>query len=636
MSDNLRSRNLKALEKRYPGICQIIDEKREALLKKEALSIVEEDAFTGEKILVVKKEERRLYLAGRRDPRAHPKNQISVLGRIVINAPVFIVGIGNICYLEELEHAADKSISILLYEPMFSVFDKQLERVDFEKILGSYTVALIIEGINESELNSMAYMMLQGDRIPLMKYFVLPNYVELCRDRVNWFLDVLVNNSESYYTGIGTRLHFSPYQAENFYHNVQYIRKGYQAFQLYEKIPQDIPAFVVSAGPSLNKNIKELKRAKNRSFIIAVDTAVKPLLKEGILPDMFATLDGIKPLELVDIEQARRIPLLTKVTGAHAIMDYHKGKKFFYNEGFTYVNRLFEINDKTSQGFLTGGSVATMAFSLVCHLGFRKIIFVGQDLAYTDNKSHADGTFQEVMPKEDTEKFIKVPGNYTEEVPTLKNLNGYRKWFEQYISEWKKKRETEFINATEGGAKIEGTKLMALSEVIDQECTKEVDIKACIDSLEPVFNEKEQERILAFFHDTPKQVHEIKMLAVEGKKLYEQLDRLCKKGNLDKKAYSKILKKVKHNRKKIEENPNYQLLNQSMAKAEQIICSGQHLRRNTIEDGGRELARQGKIFMELLEECAEAIEEFTRKTVGNAGEQVKDFAEETAWKAGLD
>ena len=67
---------------------------------------------------------------------------------------------------------------------------------------------------------------------------------------------------------------FSPYQAENFYHNVGYLQTGYKAFQLLGKIPSNVPAFVVSAGPSLNKNIKELKRAKGKSFIIAVDTAV--------------------------------------------------------------------------------------------------------------------------------------------------------------------------------------------------------------------------------------------------------------------------------------------------------------------------------------------------------------------------
>ncbi len=627
MSDNMKDRNLKLLEKRFPGILKIIEEKKDDLQKKEAVNITEETAFTGEQILAIEKKGRKLYLAGRRDPSAHPKNQVCVLGKIFPNAPVFMLGMGNIHYLKEFVNATDQSVIILIYEPIFSVFYKQLERIDFEQIFADRTFVFIIEGINEEGLEGLAATMLQGDKIPYMKYFVLPNYIELCKKQVSSFLNILVKKAESYYVHIGTKMFFTPYQAENFYNNVKYIPGCYKAFQLFRLIPSDIPAFVVSAGPSLNKNIKQLKRAKNKSFIIAVDTAVKPLLREGIEPDLFATLDGIKPLEVIETEQAKNLPMLTKVTAAHSIMDYHTGKKFFYNEGYQYVHKLFEMNDKTIEGFPTGGSVATLAFSLACHLGFRKIIFVGQDLAYTGNKSHADGTFQEVMPKEDTEKFIKVPGNYEDEVPTLKNLDGYRKWFGEYIEWWQKRHDTEFINATEGGARIEGTKLMALADVIDQECNKEVDIKACIDSLEPVFNKQEQEKIIAYFHDTPNQVHAIVTLAQEGRKLYAQLDKLCKKGNLDKRAYVKILKKVKRNRKKIEENPNFELLSESMTRAEQIIRSGQYLRKNTIEDGGIELARQGKMYMELLEEYAQIMETFTIQTVGKA--------ELSAGKAGL-
>ena len=617
--EELMQKNLKVLEKQFPGICEIIEEKKAELLKKEQLILEEETAFTGERILAVKKAGRRLYLAWRRDPKAHPINQISVLGKIVPYAPIFILGMGNIHYLEEVLGQTEKNVVVLLYEPLFSVFYKQLGQIDFGKLFGKQTVALVVEGINEDGLENMVGAMLFGDKIPVMKYFVLPNYVELCGKQVSWFLEVLAKKSRQYYMGLGTRRLFSPYQAENFYHNVGYLQTGYKAFQLLGKIPSNVPAFVVSAGPSLNKNIKELKRAKGKSFIIAVDTAVKPLLKAGVEPDMFATLDGAKPLKLLEMEQAKSIPLLTQVTAAHKIMDYHTGKKFFYDEGYKYVRGLFEMNGKKLEGFPVGGSVATLAFSLVCHLGIRKVIFVGQDLAYTDNKSHADGTFQDKMPEENTERFIRVPGNYVDELPTLSNLNEYREWFEKYIEWWSAGHEVEFINATEGGARIEGTTLMPLAEVIDRECSEEVDVRSCIDGLEPVFSVEEQEKINNYFRDTPQKAHEIVSLAREGKKIYRQLDKLCRKGAVDKQAYAKVLKRVKRNRKKIEGNPNYELMQESMVEAEQIIRSGQYFERETIEGEGIELARQGQKYMELLEECADIVEQVAKETVGKAG-----------------
>lgn len=615
MSKWQKNKNLKMLEKRFPGITEIIEKKEAELLEKEAVEVEEEIAFTGERILVAKKAGRRLYLVGRRDPMAHPISQISALGRIIPYAPVFVLGMGNLHYLEELEEKTDENVQILVYEPLFSIFYKQLYLVDLERFFENRTVALVIEGINEDGLNSLISSMLQGDRVPLMKYFVLPNYVELCSEQVERFLKILKKYSKAYFINLGTKMFFRNDFAENFYNNVRYVRTGYKAFQLLNVIPQDIPAFVVSAGPSLNKNIKELKRAKNKAFIIAVDTAIKPLIKEGIFPDMFATLDGVKPVELVEQEEAKEIPLLAKLTSAKGVLDYHTGKKFFIDEGFRYTNKMFAINKKSIEGFPVGGSVATLAFSLVCHLGFRKIIFVGQDLAYTNNKSHADGTFQEKMPQEDTDNFLMVPGNYEDEVPTLTNLDEYRRWFGDYISKWKEGQYVEFINATEGGAKIEGTVLMPLAEVVDKECRKEVDIKSCIDSLEPVFSNEEQAKIREYFYETPKQIREIVYLAQEGRKIYQQLDKLCRNGNMDKRAYQKLLKRVKKNREKIEGNAHFDLLLNSMVTAEQIIRSGQYFEHETREEEALELARQGKEYMKLLEGYAKILEQIAEETV---------------------
>ena len=108
------------------------------------------------------------------------------------------------------------------------------------------------------------------------------------------------------------------------------------------------------------------------------------------------------------------------------------------------------MNGKEIYQLPGGGSVATLVFSLVCHLGFDKIILVGQDLAFTGNKSHADGTFKETMAVEDTKDFLMVPGNVEKMVPTREDFDNYRKWFEEFIEYWKGIKDVQFINATEG------------------------------------------------------------------------------------------------------------------------------------------------------------------------------------------
>lgn len=611
-------KNKKTLEKRYPGISSIIEEKAEKLISNENIDVIWEESFEGEPILKVNKNGRILYLAGRRSPSAHAVNQVKLLGKIVPHAPVMIFGMGNINYLKEVLKTTDKTVEILLYEPLFSIFYKQIQEIDLEEIFGERLIALVVGGINDDGLEALLNTMLKGDKIPLMKQFSLPNYEELAFEKQKEFFEMIVQVAERYQIDLGTRMRFNTVMADNIYHNVRYLRTGYIAGQLDGVIPKDIPAIVVAAGPSLNKNIHELKRAKNKAFIIAVDTAMKPLINAGIIPDMYAMLDGIKYLSLVDAEEAKDIPLLALTSGTKEIFDFHKGKKFFVDEQLAYIYEIFSISNKKIPGVWIGGSVATLAFSLVCHLGFSTIVMVGQDLAFTGNKSHVDGAFMDKMKEEDTSSYLMVPGNYEKEVPTLPNLNDYRKWFETHIKEWKEKYNTRFINATEGGARIEGTELKTLKEVIDEECKKEVNVSACIEKLNPIFTKEEQDKILDFFHNTPKRVHEIVLLAEEGEKIYHKLEQLCKNGNVDKNAYLKLLKKIKRNRKQIEKNENYQIIAETMVNAEQIIRTSQYFYNESIEEEGLELARQGILYMELLQEYAKVIEELAKETVGIA------------------
>lgn len=619
MSGQSRQQNYEVLQKKFPGICKKIEKKKEELLKAEDISCKWEKSFQTEKILRVELQQgRKLYLAGKRDPAAHARNQVSVLGKIVPHAPVFVVGIGNIHYIQEIIKSTDSTVQILIYEPVFSVFNEIINEIDLKEIFQDRLIALVVDGINDDELESIVRSMMMGDKIPLLKHFVLPNYENICFSKVQQFYKLVLPIAEKYRLNVNTNLSFTTVIAENLYHNVKYFKEGYSANQLSKKIDHTVPAIIVSAGPSLNKNIKELKRAKHKAFIIAVDTAIKPLLKENIVPDMFATIDPNKPIELVQMEETKKIPMIASIIGTTKIFDYHQGKKFFVNRGWTYITKLLELTDKEYAGLSYGGSVATLAFSLVCHLGFKTVVLVGQDLAFTGNKMFADGTHKEKMDTIDTSKFVVVPGNCEEHVPTNALFKDFIEWFETFIENWKENYDVKFINATEGGAKIEGTEIMTLKDVINRECKKWVDFDPVFESLHPFFNEGEQQIIQQYFKDTPKRIHQIVQLANEGEKIYKKLDKICDNSNLDKTAFLKILKRIKRNRKAIEKNENYEMLSGTMTKAEQIILTSQYFYSENMQEEGKKLARQGRIFMKLLKGYAEILEKIAEKELLNA------------------
>ncbi|MCF2642425.1 motility associated factor glycosyltransferase family protein [Roseburia hominis] len=617
MQINQKKKNLEILDRLYPGIKKLIEERKEELQKKEQVKIEEDVALNGETILKVKKDGRVLYLAGRRDPAGPAKNQIGLLGKIEATAPVFMIGLGNIHYLEELVKVADKNAVIMIYEPSFSIFYKVLEQVDIEKMFQDRMIVLCVEGINAEGYEKIIMQMLRGDRVAVMQNFILPNYEVLFLEQVCAFIKCLDKLVKEYRMEVNTILRYTTVKADNIFHNVNYIRTGYQAIQLSDVLPLDVPAIVVSAGPSLNKNIHELKKAKNRAFIIAVDTAIRPLLKEGIIPDMFAIVDGLKPLNLVELEACKEIPLITTDDAAKAVLEYHTGKKFFYNQGRRYINHLYSMNNKIYAGMVVGGSVATLALALSCYVGFQTIILVGQDFAYTNNKSHADGTFKEIMDTLDTSKYKMVEGNYEKEVPTDIVLNDYRVWFEEFIKHWRENgREIAVINATEGGAKIEGTEILALKDAIERECTKQVDIQSCFEQLGPVFDKEEQERILQFFHETPNEFRKVFGMAEEGEKLYRKLKKMCSAKNMDSAGYEKLLRKIKKINKKIESSIVYQFIEETMVLADQIIKTGQYREYASFGEEGMEIAREGIQYMELVKQCAKLFENLSGQTVG--------------------
>ena len=231
-------KNLESLEKRFPGITELIKKRKERNMVQDKVEVYTEEAYTGEKIIKVTKGKRNLYLAGKRDPIAHAINQINLLGKIVPYAPIFIIGMGNLHYLEELLKRTDDSVEVLLYEPIFSIFYKQLEITDFETLFGKRTIALVIDGINDDGIDSLLRTMLQGDKVPLLKHMILPNYEVLVSAKIKEFIEKLTNISERYQINLGTRKRFNHVMADNFYHNVRYVKTGYTAQQLDSVCPK--------------------------------------------------------------------------------------------------------------------------------------------------------------------------------------------------------------------------------------------------------------------------------------------------------------------------------------------------------------------------------------------------------------
>ncbi len=605
-------KNLGTLTRFYPKMDELIKKAKHE--SESEIEIIEEYSMDDEIILRIKNKYGKCYLNGKRNAREPAKEWYKTLGKLATNAPILIMGIGNSTYLRELVEQTETRLAIVVYEPSLEIFLHFLSHTDIEAWMEKHTIIFWVNGLSGMDVNSMKHIIGRVLTYEILEYariLVLHNYDILFPKETLVFMRICRQIASEGMIQYNTGNTFSSVMVKNVLFNARYLINGYKTTQLPKVLPKGIPGILVAAGPSLNKNISELKRAKGRAFIIAVDTAVKPLLKEGIVPDMFAIIDGRKPLDLVRANGAEKIPMLALLEGASEIFEYHKGMKFFYNEGIQFAEKILTHFEQEFGNVNTGGSVATSAFSLLYKIGVETVILVGQDLAYTNNCSHADGTFQEVMQKQDTSRFLMVEGNSGEKVPTTGDLRMFLNWYESYIESCQK-MDTSFrvINATEGGAKIKGTEVMTLKEAIDSECIRVVDIQKSLQKLEPMFDEEGQEWVREYLSHIPDECLSLASSAYKTKKIYQKLDQICNKKNIDRKEYLSILKKLERQIKNIEQHDIYDLVVTTMNEAQYIMRGEQFLKEDTMQAEGKEIARKGILYMESVARCAKIFRDY--------------------------
>ena len=246
----------------------------------------------------------------------------------------------------------------------------------------------------------------------------------------------------------------------NFEANLAMRDKG---IKIWQNFYESRPMILVSAGPSLDKQLSLLKRIsfERKIRIGSVGTAVKPLLKQEIVPDFIMISDpnrGTFPqLEGVDLVNT---PLFYLSTAYSETIAAYQGPRYIvFQNGYDKAENMSAL--KNEPLIQTGGSVSTTLLDLMRYLGASDVGLVGQDLAFTDGLTHAHFTpLQRTITNE--ANLIQVLDYYQQKlVYTSKNLMIYKKWFERYAAQQPK---MHLYNCTEGGAFIKNWKHLSLNE----------------------------------------------------------------------------------------------------------------------------------------------------------------------------
>lgn len=588
-------KNLENLKEYYSVIFS------EILKHNDSDSVIIEESVNKEIIVSVKDDKgKEYYLNSRYNDSEMVKQWIEQQEKIKYQEILVVFGLSNFNAVRKMLENIDETNLVLLYEPDAEIFKKIINYVDITDILANGNVMLCVESVNDIFLEIFAESTVTYEKINKIRYFKMWNYEKLYSKSLKKVIQKFFEKIEYHYIERNTIFHFSEGLIKNKYISCRDSISQYSVNQLRDSIAKinshgNYPAILVSAGPSLDKNIDELKNALGKCFIVAVDTSIKTLLNHGIRPHIVVSVDSHKDMILFEHKEFYNIPLLICDQSNVDITKIHSGKRFYFKTYDSYLAEIYrEFKNEEMLILETGGSVANDAFSFAMFLGFKDIIMIGQDLAYPNNKRHSGDAYGENEKLDATKEYYEVEDIYGGKVLTEKNMDMYRIWFENKIMIYD---YLNVIDATEGGAKIHGTKIMTLSDAIKEYCQEERDFYKIIDDIKPCYSEEERVKIEEYLDSIPEQLEEIKKKLQNGIRQYDKIGELSRKGKNHTKEYSTLVAKVGELLKYIDNNALIGIVSLYNKKEQYEVKDSIYDEKENQEENIKDIVAQGtKLF----------------------------------------
>jgi hypothetical protein len=156
------------------------------------------------------------------------------------------------------------------------------------------------------------------------------------------------------------------------------------------------PVVIAGAGPSLNRNLEELRPYRDRAIFIAADTALKPSLAAGVVPDFVVAVDPGVP----NARHLTHLPpcdtaLVAEASVQSESLDAFAGRTFLFRVAAHQPWPWLAAAGVETTMLKAWGSVVVTAFDFGVALGGEPIVLIGADLAYTEGRPYCRGTVYE-------------------------------------------------------------------------------------------------------------------------------------------------------------------------------------------------------------------------------------------------
>jgi len=412
----------------------------------------------------------------------------------IVEHAVFVVyGFGLGYHVQHLAARLKKGGLILVFEPDLILLRDVLTHVDHSNWLREAPLLFVTSEQDRAGLSTKLAgaeaIIAQG-----VEFVVHPPSQARLGSRSDVFSSTLEEFVRTAKVTLMTTLVRSIDTIRNLLLNVDHYGAG-EGIEPLRDIAKGFPAVIVSAGPSLSRNMHELSQpgVRDNCIIIAVQTTLKPLLKAGIRPHFVTALDyheiSKRFYEDLSADDLRDVTLVAEPKVNPVVLDVYPGPLRCCASVF--LDQLLGDLRRPMGELKAGATVAHLALYLARYLGCEPVALVGQDLGFTDGLYYAPGTaIHDVWAPEinpfNTIEMMEWQRIVRHRVHLKKfaDANGRSIYSDMQMITYRQQFERDFaadaalgltiIDATEGGVPKQHTAPMPLRAFLEAHATREL------------------------------------------------------------------------------------------------------------------------------------------------------------------
>lgn len=448
----------------------------------------------------------------------------------------------------------DRETKVIVYEPNLDILRITLEVADFSEEFAKEHVVLI----NDPSHLGMAFNRLFFADSEVFLYF-LDSYRHLYLPEIQAFTEVLTEKNGIYGSHYKNLFFKAKLWTNSGIKNIPELLQCDDVEDI-RGVFKNKPAVIMSAGPSLDKNIHLLKDRQDEFVIFCVGTALKTAVKHGIKPDFLVIAESFdSTAQLAGVDTSDMYMILVP-TAHNKFFHIPAKRKFIYypvNDLFTQWYKKFIDHPLTD--YLNKGTVSVNALISAYIMGCSSITLVGQDLAYIEGRCYSkDSAYSELrlrknpetgrmeiypenmeaylatvskdLPRDLAETYVNnrlnrinssmyyVKGQNGEMLPTEPGYAIFIRFFEEIGQLLKGK--VRLINSSVGGAYLEGYEHIPFESVILQQAGKFIDIQSLVQQKVKKSTHKLQ-TFKRIYNELEAHLEAVKELKAEGARILE-------------------------------------------------------------------------------------------------------------------